>query len=432
MQESINHITELHESLPGDSLSDFSDRAFKAFNQLGIPKAKHEEWRYVKVSSLFRKDLTYPLHDSGLTIEDLQDHLLPDHDQATTIFFINGIYAPALSMVNHAQDELVVLPLSVAAASTEYADKVKSTLGQSTPYHPDGIHALNAAFSSKGIFIAVPPEKTLARPVYIYQVSDSRQGYTLSQPRTLVHVGAGSSIHLATTYATLGHESFTNEVTEVLVEKDASVYYYKIQDEGAKAHHVGTTSIRQIGKSLTNAVTISLSGGLVRNNLDMIMEAEYGESHMYGLYLLNGKTLVDNHTIVDNAKPHCLSNELYKGILDGHSTGVFNGKIFVRKDAQKTNAYQSNKNILLGDHATVNTKPQLEIFADDVKCSHGCTVGRPDDDALFYLRSRGISEKNARSLLLHAYAVDILDKIQLPALRAHVDELISERLEFNF
>jgi Fe-S cluster assembly protein SufD len=164
----------------------------------------------------------------------------------------------------------------------------------------------------------------------------------------------------------------------------------------------------------------------------MIMESEYGESHMYGLYLLDGKTLTDNHTIVDNVMPHCYSNELYKGIMDGESSGVFNGKIFVRRDAQKTNAYQSNKNILLSDKASANTKPQLEIFADDVKCSHGCTIGRLDDEALFYLRSRGISEKNAKSLLLHAFAVDILDNIKLGSLREHADSLISERLEFKF
>jgi Fe-S cluster assembly protein SufD len=216
-----------------------------------------------------------------------------------------------------------------------------------------------------------------------------------------------------------------------VAEQDALVDYYKIQHEGAGANHVGTTHIRQVGKCVTNAVTISLSGALVRNNLNMIMESEHGESHMYGLSLLNGKSLVDNHTIVDNVKPHCLSNELYKAIMDEESTGVFNGKIFVRKDAQKTNAYQSNKNILVGERSSANTKPQLEIFADDVKCSHGCTIGRLDEESLFYLRARGLSEQNARSLLLHAFAVDILDKIKWEPLRQYVDGLISERLQFE-
>jgi Fe-S cluster assembly protein SufD len=164
----------------------------------------------------------------------------------------------------------------------------------------------------------------------------------------------------------------------------------------------------------------------------MVMEAEYGESHMFGLYLLDGKTQVDNHTIVDNVMPNCFSNELYKGIMDGDSTGIFNGKIFVRKDAQKTNAYQSNKNILLSDNASANTKPQLEILADDVKCSHGCTIGKLDEEAMFYLRARGIGERNAQALLLHAFAVDILDNIKTAPLRTYIDQLISERLDFNF
>jgi Fe-S cluster assembly protein SufD len=163
----------------------------------------------------------------------------------------------------------------------------------------------------------------------------------------------------------------------------------------------------------------------------MVMEAEHGESHMYGLYLLEGETLADNHTIVDNAMPHCYSNELYKGIMDGHSTGVFNGKIFVRKDAQKTNAYQSNKNILIGSNSAANTKPQLEIFADDVKCSHGCTIGKLDEDALFYLRARGINVENAQALLLHAFAMDILDQIKDENVRTFANLLISKRLSFT-
>jgi Fe-S cluster assembly protein SufD len=174
-----------------------------------------------------------------------------------------------------------------------------------------------------------------------------------------------------------------------------------------------------------------LNGGIIRNNLNLVLDAEYCEGHLYGLYLQKGQTHVDNHTVVDNVKPNCYSNELYKGIIDGKATGVFNGKIFVRQDAQKTNAYQSNKNVLLSEGASVNTKPQLEIFADDVKCSHGCTIGRLDEESLFYLRSRGISESTARSLLLHGFAVDILDQIKIAPIREYVDKLISERLEFD-
>jgi len=220
-------------------------------------------------------------------------------------------------------------------------------------------------------------------------------------------------------------------VIEIVVEKDAHVEYYKIQNDGDKASQVSTAHIRQTGKSYTHSVVISLNGSIVRNNLNTVLDADHCESHLYGLYCLQGDAHVDNHTVVDNAQPSCFSNELYKGVVGGRAAAVFNGKIFVRKDAQKTNAYQSNKNVLVSDEASVNSKPQLEIFADDVKCSHGCTVGSLDEEALFYLRSRGLSKENARALLLRAFALDILENIRLPHIRAYVDHLISERLEID-
>ncbi|HMH34651.1 MAG TPA: Fe-S cluster assembly protein SufD, partial [Puia sp.] len=232
------------------------------------------------------------------------------------------------------------------------------------------------------------------------------------------------------TFATIGaQESFTNHVIEIIVEKDARLIYYKIQNDSNASSQVSTTHIRQTGSSFTHSVVISLNGSIVRNHLNVVFDAEHCESHLYGLYCLKGQTHADNHTVVDNAKPHCFSNELYKGVLDGEATGVFNGKIFVRKDAQKTNAYQSNKNILISETASVNAKPQLEIFADDVKCSHGCTVGSLDEEALFYLRSRGLSKESAQSLLLEAFAIDVLENITLMPIRHYVEKLISQRLE---
>jgi Fe-S cluster assembly protein SufD len=254
----------------------------------------------------------------------------------------------------------------------------------------------------------------------------------LSQPRTLVHIAEGAQVQITETYATLGQSAaFTNQVIEVVVEKDAMVEYYKIQNDSAQASQVSTTHFRQTGKSYVHAVTVSLDGDIVRNNLNIVLEADNAEAHLYGLYFLQGKTHVDNHTVVDNVRPNCLSNELYKGIISDHGSAVFNGKIFVQQVAQKTNAYQSNKNILLSENASVNTKPQLEIFADDVKCSHGCTVGQLDEEGMFYLQSRGISEKIARSLLVHAFAVDILEHIKPVPLRNYIDQLISARLEYD-
>jgi Fe-S cluster assembly protein SufD len=273
--------------------------------------------------------------------------------------------------------------------------------------------------------------KIVEHPVYIYNITDARSAPILSQPRSLIYVGEHAQMKLVETFSTIGEqESFTNQVLEMVVEKDAHAEYYKIQNDAGHSQ-VSTTHIRQIGKSYTHTVTISIDGEIVRNNLNVVLDAEHCESHLYGLYLMKGNTHVDNHTVVDNVKPHCFSNELYKGIMDEQATGVFNGKIFVEPDAQKTNAYQSNKNVLLSDNASINAKPQLEIFADDVKCSHGCTVGSLDEEAMFYLRSRGISEKTAKSLMLHAFADDVLEHINLPAIRDYVDELISERLGYE-
>ncbi len=427
MTDAIQYFTD--KFTPGtENLEGLRNKAIQDFKSLGIPTSKNEEWKYTRVGSVFQKDLNFGTNER-LKPADIASCHLPGRDKAIELFFVNGFFNAELSSL---ATDIVVLPLETAAAS-EYAEMVKEHLGHSAKYHPDGINALNTAFVNGGMFIMVKKGKQVEKPVYIYYINDTRTASTFALPRTLIYVAQGASVQIAEHYVSLGQlDSFTNQVTEIIVEKDAIVNYYKIQNEGPNASQVSTTHFRQIGKSLTNATTISLSGALVRNNLNMVMEAEHGESHMYGLYLLDGKTHVDNHTIVDNVKPHCFSNELYKGIMDGESSGVFNGKIFVRVDAQKTNAYQSNKNVLLTDTASVNTKPQLEIFADDVKCSHGCTVGKLDEEALFYLRSRGISEKDARSMLLHAFAVDILDNIKTEPLRDYVDKLISSRLEFNF
>jgi Fe-S cluster assembly protein SufD len=315
------------------------------------------------------------------------------------------------------------------AAQNQFAPIVEKHLGHSADYHRDGINALNTAFIQEGVFVHVLKGRTAKHPVYFYNITDARNGNIFAQPRVLVHVDENAHIQMVETFATIGSdESFTNQVIEIAVEKDAVLEFYKIQNDAPNSTVVSTTHVHQVGKSIANVITISLSGGLVRNNLNMVMSAPHSVANLYGLYLQNGHTHVDNHTVVDNREPDCLSNELYKGILNDHATGVFNGKIFVRQPAQKTNAYQSNRNILLSENASVNTKPQLEIFADDVKCSHGCTVGRLDEEALFYLKSRGISDKTAKALLLHSFALDVLQKIKPSEIRLYVDELIGKQL----
>ncbi len=431
----IEYFKEKFDQLPSlnghSSLGDLRQKAFTAFNKLGIPAARHEEWKYTRINSLFNKEYEFPVNEAKtISSGDVDAIRLPGYEKANELIFINGVFCASMSSIRSA-GQLVVIPLKEAAGN-EYKNIVATHLGHSSNYQKDGINALNTAFVQDGVFIFIKEKQVLEHPIYIYNITDARVANIFSQPRSLVYLGERAQAQLVQSFVTIGlSDVFTNEVMEIVVEKDARLEYYKIQNETSQSNNVSTTHIRQTGKSFTHTVTISLDGGIVRNNLNIVLDAEYCESHLYGLYFQQGQSHIDNHTVVDNVKPNCFSNQLYKGIMDGSSTGVFNGKIFVQRDAQKTNAYQSNKNILLSELATVNTKPQLEIFADDVKCSHGCTIGHLDDEGLFYLQSRGITEKNAKSLLLHAFADDILEKINIPVIRDHIDNLISQRLEFE-
>jgi Fe-S cluster assembly protein SufD len=435
MNNNINYFKEQFDLLQsagkGSRLGEIRKQAFADFSQMGIPTSRHEEWKYTRIAGLFNREYQMATRsaDNLITKGDLEAILMPGHEEANTIFFVNGLYAPELSTTRCGV--LTVLPLEEAAAG-QYAGLVTKHLGHSGQYLKDGINALNTAFAHGGVFIHLPKGKMAERPVYIYHISDARNANSFSLPRSLVFVSERASLQVVESFTTLGSlESFTNQVIEMVVEKDALLEYYKIQNDTSLSSQVSTTHIHQTGKSYTHSVVISLNGAIIRNNLNTVLDADHCESHLYGLYCLEGDTHVDNHTVVDNVKPHCFSNELYKGVVGDRAAAVFNGKIFVRKDAQKTNAYQSNKNVLVSDEASVNSKPQLEIFADDVKCSHGCTVGSLDEEALFYLRSRGLSQENARSLLLRAFALDILENIKLPSIRTYVDHLISERLEID-
>lgn len=420
------HFDQLQSAAGEDGLSHIREKAFADFGRLGIPTVKHEEWKYTRIGSLFNKTLKFAGAEAARQIIDSREYELPESSQANELFFINGVFSFERSVIR--SKDLLVQPLGEAMKG-EYAEIIGENLGHSDAYLRDGIHALNAAMLNGAVFISVPKGTKVEHPVYIYHLND---GQTLALPRSLVYIGARANITLVETHSSLVvGESFTNQVMEVVMERDAMVEYYKIEDDVQTASLVSTTHFRQRGRSHLHAVTISLNGAIVRNNMNVVFDDEHGEAHLYGLYFPVGKTHIDNHTIVDNAKPHCFSNEFYKGVLGDQGSGVFNGKIYVRQDAQKTNAYQSNKNILLSESASVNTKPQLEIFADDVKCSHGCTVGQLDETALFYLRSRGVSEDMARALLVHSFAADVLEHIKPTPIKKFIEERIAQRLQFD-
>lgn len=417
---------QLQQDDPEGDIAAIRKESFDVFNKTGLPTYRTEEWKYTGVSSLFEQ--TYQQAGYTVTAEDVDALRIPGHHKANELVFVNGRFNAALSNILSDRDELTLLTLREAVRGS-YHTLLKKYLNKSSEYIKDGIHALNGAFIDEGVFVHIHKGKVPQHPIYIYQIMDSRAQPVLAQPRNFIYVDENSKLQLTETYVTLGTaDSFCNEVLEIVVEQHAFVEYYKIQNDNANASQVSTTHITQSGRSYVHTVTVTLNGGIVRNNLNAVLDAAGNETHLYGAYLLKGKTHADNHTLIDNRQPNCFSNQLYKGIADDSSTGVFNGRIMVQPDAQKTNSFQSNKNILLSDQATINTKPQLEIFADDVKCSHGCTVGQLDKEALFYLQARGIPKDKAEVLLLQAYAADVLAQIKPMAVRAYVEKLIYDHL----
>jgi Fe-S cluster assembly protein SufD len=381
--------------------------ALLSFEKLGFPNIKNEEWKYTNFSSALSKNYKFP-EKSSLTKKDIQPFLLKMKN-ANILIFINGKFSKEYSDIVSPESFIISNFADGDHSLTEkyFASALKSS--------QDGFTALNAAFAENGAFIRIPKGKVVEAPIFLYFISDASTSDVFLQPRNLI-------------IAEENNISFTNAATEIILKQDAFIEYYKIQNDSENSFHVGNTQILHESKSHSSHTTVTLNGAIIRNNLNLTLNAPYCEATLYGLYMLTAKQHSDNHTLVDHAMPNCYSNELYKGVLNDKSTGVFNGKIYVKPDAQKTNAFQSNKNILLSKDAVMNTKPQLEIYADDVKCSHGATVGQMDEEPLFYLRARGIPEKSARALLVNAFASDIIEHIKIESLKERLLELISAKL----
>lgn len=402
--------------------------AKRSLEKLGLPTSKTEEYKHTSsITRLLEKNFqslnTTPV-DSTISIANFLIKGLDAH----VLVFVNGIFSQRDS--SFSSHELTIKQLSqaileknegVTAHFTKYAD-VSS----------DAFVALNTATWNHGVLIEVERNVVVSKPIIIHHITDAQQGAVVTATRNLIITGKSSEVSVIEKYDSIGETNFATVVNEIVVAENAGFTYTLIQNDEGKRHQINHTVIHQSNNSRVNCFTLSLNGKLIRNNLQLILDGEGIDSHMYGLYLLTGETITDNHTVVDHRQPNSISNELYKGVMDGNSKGIFNGKIFVRPHAQKTNAFQSNRNIILSDKASINTKPQLEIWADDVKCSHGCTSGQLDEEALFYLQSRGINKDSARSLLLYAYAGEVIEKISNETLRTYVDSLVNERLSKNF
>lgn len=399
--------------------------ALQTFEVLGFPTVKHEEWKYSNVTGLINK--AYELEQpSTISAVDLDPLRIPNLS-GNILYFVNGQYRADLSRLVSPTTEVQIL--SFKEALTDQSEAVGAYFSRIADFQDNAFTALNTAFAFDGVFIRVPDGKTVAEPIILRFITDARTNDVAAQPRNLIIVGRNAEVKVVESYRTLGEQaSLTNTVTEVMVARDARVEYYKVQNDTDQSYHIGTTQVRQSDNSLFYSTTVTLNGGFVRNNLNIVLDGEHCEAHMYGLYIPNGKQHIDNHTLVDHAKPNSYSNELYKGILEERATGVFNGKIYVRPDAQKTNAYQSCKNVVLSPDATMNTKPQLEIYADDVKCSHGTTTGKLNEEALFYMRSRGIPKEQAQTLLMYAFAEDVMNKIKIAPIREYLEGVVAQKL----
>jgi Fe-S cluster assembly protein SufD len=402
------------------------EKAFASFEQQGFPSTKQEEWKYTNLKSIVNGDFETIKAPSQKT-SDFLDRSILKPVVANRLVFVNGFYNAALSCIIETDATIIISTLK--AAQKENSVVFEKHFGKYAKTEGEALNALNTALLSDGAFIHLPVGKTASYPVIIYNISDTTESNVLHQPRNLVVIEKSAAVTLIESYYSIGNNSsFTNVVTEVYAAENAHLEHYKLQRQSGESYHNNYTQIFQEANTSINHVTLTLDGKLVRNNLHFYMNGENCNSLLYGLYVTENDNLVDNHTRVDHAKPNCFSDEKYKGILKDKSTAVFNGKIMVHLDAQKTNAYQRNQNILLSDEATVNTKPQLEIFADDVKCTHGATIGQLDEEPLFYLRSRGIPEDTARKMLLNAFADDIAERIKIPEVVQLLEREIERKL----
>jgi Fe-S cluster assembly protein SufD len=407
-------------------IHDVRTEAMRNFESKGFPTKKEEAWKYTSLNNLQKVDFSiFPKEVNALEYKDVKKYFLHEID-TYKIVFIDGIYSSYLSETTH--DGVDICLMSSALTKPMYKQIIDVYFNK-VASREDSLTNLNTAFSREGAYIYIPKNKMPKKPVEIIHFATGNETALLLQPRSLIIVEENAELQVIERHQSLtANEVLTNSVTEIFAAKSAILDYYKVQNDLGTASLIDNTYINQKSKSAVSVHTFSFGGKLTRNNLNFYQNGEYIDSTLKGVTILGEKQLVDHHTLVHHIEPNCESHQDYKGIYGENSTGVFNGKIIVDKIAQKTNAFQQNNNILISDKATINTKPQLEIFADDVKCSHGCTIGQLDEEALFYLQTRGIPKKEARALLMYAFANNVLQSVRIPELKTRINKLIANKL----
>ncbi len=408
---------------------DIRSAAIKVFENQGFPTKKEEAWKYTSLKALEKIDFSiFPRESAPLEYKEVKQYFLQEMD-TYKIVFVDGVFSSYLSETTH--QGIDVCLMSAALTKDMYKPVIEAYFNKIASVD-ENLTALNTAFSKEGAFIHIPKNTQAMKPIEIIHFASGASADMMLQPRNLVVVEENSEVQIMERHQSLSTNAvFTNAVTEIYADKSAMVDFYKVQNDLHTASLVDNTYIDQRDRSIVKVHTFSFGGKLTRNNLNFYQNGERIDSTMKGVTIIGDGQLVDHHTLVHHRQPNCESHQDYKGIYDGNSTGVFNGKIVVDRLAQKTNAFQQNNNLLIADKASINTKPQLEIFADDVKCSHGCTIGQIDQEAMFYLQSRGIGQKEAQALLMYAFANNVLESVRIPELKKRINALIAMKLGVN-
>lgn len=414
--------------LPGNASSkEVRRNAFSKFNELGFPTKSNEEYKYSSTEKILKTEFNWV---NNIEFEGKIDYeaFRKSNSQAAHIFLVNGQLNVKESELNIQNEGCFICDIKTAA--TQYTTLFEKFYGKQLQGFHDAFAQLNTALAESGLFIYIAANADVLKSVQINNIYGAGVPQVFQTHHVIIAESFSRLSIVETFHSTNTSDSYLlNTVAEVIVNQNAFVNYYKLQNENDKAIQINTTQVIQNQNSHFDTNTVTLGGQWLRNNLNILLNGTQAVSHLNGLQILNKQQHVDNHTLVDHRVPHCESNQLYKGVLKDKSTGVFNGKIFVRKDAQKTNAYQSSKNMLLSDDATMNTKPQLEIYADDVKCSHGSSTGQIDNSALFYLRSRGISPESAKAMLMYAFAIDVIQTVKIESYKSYLEGLIEKCFE---
>ena len=393
------------------------------FKQAGFPTIRNEEWKYTNLQPLLKKEFDLKPIDSTISIEEINEYILKDTD-SYLIVFLNGVFQESLSTIS-AKGAYIG---SLKNIDEKQKNIIEKHWGSCLPKQSDAFVSVNNGLAQEGAFVYIPKGIVLDKPLQIVYASKNSSPLFL-QSRSLIVVEENGQAQITERHQNFSdNEVFTNAVTEIVVKENAIVDFYKIQNDNFNCSLVDNTWVNQDKNCNCTVDTFSFGGKITRNNLTFSMKGGHSESNMRGITLIGENQLVDHHTLVDHLVSNCQSNELYKGIFDFNAKGVFNGKVMVHPDAQKTNAFQSNNNLLLTDNASIDTKPQLEIYADDVACSHGCTIGQLDDEALFYLRARGIPKKEAQAMLMYAFANDVLSNIKIEELKKKLNLIIAEKI----